>query len=125
MSCALSCQDSKDKKIFLYLVHTQRAPLCDPYPEVLGVPHPKMPSILCLAGSTAGDLQLVTRFGKRYRHLASRPQDVQEGRGREICLFQGLNIISINILDDLNLELKSHSPSPVIYLLLAFTNAFC
>jgi len=40
-------------------------------------------------------------------------------------LFQELSIISISILDDLNLDLKSHSPSPVVDLLLAFTKAFC
>lgn len=108
-----------------FLIFGIWAPLCDPSPEVLGVPHTKKPSILCLASSTAGDLQLVAGLWKRYGHLASRPRGVQQGRKKETCVLQGLNIISINIVDDLNLDPKSCSPSPVIYLLLAFTSAFC
>lgn len=75
-----------------------------------------------LASSTSGYLQLVARFGKR--HLASLSQSVQEGRGKETCLFKRLDIISINSLD-LNLDLQSHSPFHVIYLHFAFTKALC
>lgn len=109
MSCAVSRQDSKDKRIFLDLVHGLHCVM--PVLKYSGSPHTKMPSTLCLASSTAGDLQLVAGFGKRYGRLASRSQGVQEGRGKDTCLFQGLSIVSINILDDLNLDLKSHSPS--------------
>lgn len=100
------------------------APLCDLCPEALGVPHAETPSTWYLASSTSGYVQLVARFGKRYRHLASGSQSVQEGRGKETCLFQGLDIIAINSLD-LNLDLQSCSPFHVIYLHFAFTNALC
>lgn len=60
MSWALSYQDSKDKRISLYLVHGLRCVI--PVLKCSGVPHTKTPSTLWPASSTAGDLQLVSGF---------------------------------------------------------------
>lgn len=60
-----------------------------------------------LASSTSGYPQLVARFGKRHRHLASQSWSIQDGRFKETCLFQRLDIISIN-------SLKLFKPGPVV-----------